>query len=410
VEDPGSNSREFTVADAILPFVYAYLELYRGRMPRAHEDALGRFEKCRTPVLGGRVEACLSCGEVTFTYQSCGHRLCPTCTSHEYGEWAAARARELLPGVAYAHAVFTVPQEVRKKMRDPRYQAELYSALMTAAVATVKQFALDPEYMGANPAIMAVLHTWSRTLGYHPHVHVVFSAGGLDKDGKWRDAGPTRFPHQAMAKVFRALFVKLARAAVAGLQLPGSIFHKRWVVHVDGAQRGVQRIIKYLARYVHRPPITKWRIVDVTSTHVTFLYRDKTRQHWLKMTVTGIEFLRRYLQHVLPKRFTRVRYYGVWAPSNRAKLQALQAELAKTAPPGEQVPMPAQPKGTNGEEEEQAPTRCRHCKVGIPHTILEFRRGRYFTHDEVVAAAVRVLAAPSRFGPDEVQTGVPPPP
>lgn len=355
------------MATVLARFGPLYRARYGATMPQAHRDAINAMLACRTPLLGGHLVACEQCQALDFTYHSCRHRACPKCSAAQGQEWLEARREELLP-VPYFHVVFTVPQELRRIIR--RHQRALYPKLLDAVGRTLLEVAGDPRHLGGTIGAMMVLHTWTRTLEYHPHVHCLVPAGFLDADGQWHEVSrPWLAPQEVLALVFRAKLAAAFRDAVPGLQLPGSIFHTPWVVHVDKPRHGTDIVLRYLARYVHRVALSEHRILDVSDTHVTFKYRDRERKKWLTMRLRGLEFLRRFLQHVLPKHLHKVRYFGFWSRSQRPKLRQLRQTLLAAAP--------AQPPATPPQlaDEVQAPPvwlQCPHCKVGTRRVL-----GRY---------------------------------
>ncbi|PKP79463.1 MAG: hypothetical protein CVT80_15855, partial [Alphaproteobacteria bacterium HGW-Alphaproteobacteria-2] len=283
-------------------------------------------------------------------------------------DWVEARREEILP-VPYFQIVFTVPEKLRRIIR--RHQCVLYPKLMTAVGETLLEVGADPEHVGGQIGALTVLHTWTRTVEYHPHVHCLVPAGFLDDAGEWHEVSRPWFaPQEVLASVFRAKLVAAIRAAVPGLQLPGPIFHTRWVVHVDKPKHGTEVVLRYLARYVHRVALSDHRIVAMSATHVTFKYRDRDRKNWLTMTLRGTEFIRRFLQHVLPRRFHKVRYFGFWACSNRPKLRALRQKLLAQAG---QTPASSAPSGAAAQAD-PSPTwlKCPHCEQGTRSILGHF--------------------------------------
>jgi hypothetical protein len=360
------------VADAVRQFGAAYVARYGARMPPSHRRALRDLAACRTAACGGHVSRCARCATEHFTYHSCRNRSCPTCHGAATAAWLAARTPELLP-VPYFHVVFTLPSELRPLVRT--HQRVLLAALMTAAAAALRSLAADPRYIGGSLGILAVLHTWTRALEYHPHVHCLVPGGGVAADGAtWHPArGTFLVPVRALGAGFRGRFLARLRAALPDVVVPPSVWQKPWVVYCKPTVQGSDRVLAYLARYVHRVAITDARLRTVGPATVSFQYRDRAHA-WRLMTLAGDEFLRRFLQHVLPRGFHKVRYYGWWRPTAtalRARLQLALGPAQVPAPPG---PHPAPP----------TPARCPRCLSASSCSSGGCRAplvGRAFPHD-----------------------------
>ena len=315
-----------TVATAVREFGPAYAARFGAAMPAGHRRALEDLAACRTAAMGGHVTQCDACGVEHFVYHSCRHRQCPTCHGASTRAWTAARETELLP-VPYFHVVFTLPAELRAIVRS--HQRVLLGALMQTAAEALQALAADAHYLGGTVGILAVLHTWTRTLVYHPHVHCLVPGGALAADGTWRQArGHYLVPVRALSVGFRARFLFRCKRLLPDVVIPASVWKKPWVVYAKPTVQGADRVLRYLARYVHRAAITDARIVRVDATTVTFRYVDATARGWRTMTLRGDEFLRRFLQHVLPRGFHKVRYYGFWRPQAAATRVQLQQQLA----------------------------------------------------------------------------------
>jgi hypothetical protein len=322
------------VADIFRLHGAAYLARFGRAVLPSHRRALVDLRDCRTAVLGGRLYVCDHCGREHFVYHSCRNRACPKCHGKDTEAWLVARRQELLP-VPYFHVVFTVPQTLRDLLR--RHQTTLYPVLMRAAAKALIKLAADPHYVGGLIGVMAVLHTWSRTLAYHPHVHCLVPATGVqtDPDGRQRWL-PARknflVPVKALSKLFRGLFLHRADKALGGLSLPASASKQPWVVYCKPTMRHTDKVLSYLGRYVHRVAITNHRILAVDDRQVTFRYTDGRSRQTRTMTLGAHEFIRRFLQHVLPKGLHKVRYYGLWAPANRGLLRRVQLALGPAEP------------------------------------------------------------------------------
>jgi hypothetical protein len=346
-----------TVATVVRQFGPAYVARFGATMPAGHRRAVADLAACRTAAMGGHVTQCDTCGVEHFVYHSCRHRQCPTCHGVSTRAWTAARETELLP-VPYFHVVFTLPAELRTVVRA--HQRVLLGALMQTAAEALQALTADRHYLGGTVGMLAVLHTWTRTLEYHPHVHCLVPGGAVAADGTWRRArGQYLVPVRALSVGFRARFLMRCKRLLPDVIVPASVWKKPWVVYAKPTVQGADCVLRYLARYVHRAAITDARIVHVGPTTVTFRYRDATARGWRTMTLRGEEFLRRFLQHVLPRGFHKVRSYGFWRPNAAAVRAALQHRLAPAsvlAPRAAHLEAP--PASLPG-----APT-CRQCGQG----------------------------------------------
>ena len=321
------------------------------------KKTLRALKNCRTHALGGHIDACDECGNISISYNSCRNRHCPKCQGHKRVEWVEKRARDLLP-CTYYHVVFTLPSELNKfALYKPR---EVYDSLFKAAWQTLNQFGHS---QGIQLGMVALLHTWGQNLSLHPHLHCIVPGGGMDETGQWKQqTGSNKylFSVKAMSKVFRAKYVAELRQRKVGDQaLFDSLFRKDWVVYAKRPFGGPAQVIEYLGRYSHKVAISNHRIKNVTDTEVSFGYKDYRQNGWKKvMTLKHEEFIRRFAQHILPKRFVRIRHYGILSSYwKREKLQALQKELGVKRP----------------EEEIKTKLRkCPCCKVGNLITIKTF--------------------------------------
>ena len=237
----------------------------------------------------------------------------------------------------------------------------MYAILFQASAQALLTLSADPRYVGGNVGILSVLHTWTRQLGRHPHVHCLVTAGGLTTDGRWLVARKKYLvPVAALSILFRAKFMALARKALPEVDFPESLWADNWVVYCKPALQGSQKLLDYLGRYVHRIAITNRRILAIHKGQVTFEYKDSRDARWKKCTLPGAEFLRRFLQHVLPRRFHKVRYYGLLGPRKRAKLRQLQLLLSAKEQDAENI---ANSTSADHEQEESCP--CPICKTGL---------------------------------------------
>lgn len=263
---------------------------------------------------------CDRCGHLDYVYHSCRNRSCPKCYYHHTVKWLQKREAELLP-TAYFHLVFTVPKDLRELIHT--HQKKLYAVLIQSAAESLMELAADPKYIGGKIGVLCVLHTWTRALIYHPHVHCLVPGGGLGADnGTWPEARHNFLvPVKALSKLFRAKFMAQARKALPQVSLPKTVWEKKWVVFCKPSLQGVQKVLEYLGRYVHRIAITNSRILSMAERRVTFRYQDPRQGRWRTMTLEALEFMRRFLQHVLPASFHKVRYYGLLSPPSNSQPQ-----------------------------------------------------------------------------------------
>jgi Putative transposase/Transposase zinc-binding domain len=281
---------------------------------------------CHTERMGGHLFRCSHCDHLRYSYHSCKNRSCPSCHESDRNAWLEKRRQEQLP-VPYYHAVFTVPKELHEIIRS--HQKIFYALLMEAAALSLMKLASDTRYVGGKIGMLCVLHTWTRALVYHPHVHCLIPAGGISHDNRyWLEARKTYLvPVRALSNLFRATFISLARRKLPKALMPESIWDVSWVVYCKPCNHGVDKTLTYLARYVHQTAITNSRIIAAERGTVTFRYKDSRDCRWKTMTIEASEFIRRFLQHVLPRGFHKVRYYGFLSPRNRSLLEQVCRKL-----------------------------------------------------------------------------------
>ena len=367
-----ATHRNHTLADIVNRFRPRYLADFGQRIPFAHIQAMEAIAACRTQDMGGHVIACNTCDEVDYAYHSCRNRSCPRCGHGRKETWLAAKREQLLP-VPYFHVVFTAPDELRRVIRT--HQRLLYPVLMKAAGRSLVDFCAKFERTKGKVGVMAVLHTWTRALTYHPHVHCLVPAGVVDQNGQWRDI-TFLAPHKSLAERFRHTLIDTIQRTLtkAGVQPPEgleALRNKPWVVHVDQPKHGVDVVLTYLARYVFRIAIDDRRILHVDDDTVTFKYRDRGRTKWKVMKLDGVEFLRRFLQHVLPKGFNKVRYYGFWNPNAKALYASIQEQLKDRV---DATPLDAQAAGAEAADTARSSDRldtCPFCSKGTRRIIGE---------------------------------------
>jgi hypothetical protein len=340
------------VADVIRAHGAEFRRRFAPILSPAQAKALRDLARCRTAELGGHRERCLDCGHERLAYNSCRNRHCPKCQALARARWLAGQVGHLLP-VEYFHLVFTLPAELSDLARaNPTV---LYDLLFQAAAGAIRDVAANPKRLGAVPGVLLVLHTWGQTLTHHPHVHGVVTGGGLSCDAagklesspRWVPCRPGFFlPVRVLSRVFRGKYLDgLRRAHRRGaLRLVGQLrplagaaaFHaflrplsqKDWVVYAKRPFGGPAQVLKYLARYTHRVAISNHRLVQLEAGRVTFRYKDYGDSHQDKtMTLDAGEFLRRFVQHVLPTGFTKIRHYGLLANRFRAERLAVARGL-----------------------------------------------------------------------------------
>jgi hypothetical protein len=324
------------VADVIREYSDAFLAGHGGRLTDERRRVLRDLAACRTAALGGHLQRCDDCGHERPAYNSCRNRHCPKCQAATRAQWLEREAAFLLP-TEYHHVVFTLPPPVvQLALGQP---ALIYDLLFQAASTTLRQVAANPKRLGAQIGVLMVLHTWGQKLCHHPHVHCVVTGGGLscnargevDLTPRWVACRPGFFlPVRILSRVFRGKFLALLRHAFAQGRLPGwpnaaafdrwlaPVAAQDWVVYAKPPFGGPERVLKYLARYTHRVAISNHRLVSLDEGGVTFRYKDYADAHRSKtMKLSAEEFLRRFLRHVLPRGFVKVRHYGLLANRHR---------------------------------------------------------------------------------------------
>ncbi len=345
------------VADIFRDHGAAWRRANAGHVSLEQLKVMSAIERCRTAALGGHVARCEDCTHTVIAYNSCRNRHCPKCQGAAATEWLAAREADLLP-VAYFHVVFTLPAAIA----DIAYQnkAVIYDILFTAAAETMIAIAADPKHLGARIGITAVLHSWGSALTHHPHVHMIVPGGGISADGsRWVSCRPNFFlPVQVLTRLFRGLFLAKLRAAhrAGRLKFFGTHAHlddarafkaylaplrkAEWVVYAKRPFGGPQAVLAYLSRYTHRVAISNRRLISADETGVTFKWKDyriEGPDRYQTMTLPTREFIRRFLMHVLPRGFHRIRHYGLLASGNRAaniaRARALLAVPVRTKQP-----------------------------------------------------------------------------
>jgi hypothetical protein len=368
------------VAEIFRDHGHAWREANRGHVSLDQLKVMNAIERCRTAALGGHVARCENeaCGHTLIAYNSCRNRHCPKCQGAAARRWLAEREAELLP-VEYFHVVYTLPAE----LRDIAYQNKrvIYHLLMKASAQTTLAVAADPKHLGARIGIIAVLHTWGSAMTHHPHVHMIVPGGGLSQDGsRWLFSRPGFLVHvNVLSCLFRGRFLAMLvkahtqdrlrffgdHAALADRRafkrFLAPLRNIDWVVYTKNPFGGPEQVLRYLSRYTHRVAISNRRLVSADDNGIAFRWKDYRidgPDRWKTMTLSADEFLRRFLLHVLPKGFHRIRHYGLFATGNRAANIARARELLGAAPP---VVEPKEQTAAGSDEPRVLPCPCPRC-------------------------------------------------
>jgi hypothetical protein len=369
-------------------------------LPAVQRRVVQDILACRTAALGGHVERCDQCGYCQIAYDSCRNRHCPKCQAAARAEWMEARAEELLP-VSYFHVVFTLPEQL--SLLALQNKRVIYNLLFRAASETLLEIAADPKHLGAKIGFFAVLHTWGQTLGIHPHLHCVIPGGGLSADNsQWIACRPGFFlPVKVLSRLFRGKFIaylcktrdqgQLTYAgqlsSLAEVEGFGCLLRElrqvEWIVYAKPPFGGPEQVLKYLARYTHRVAISNGRLLELRDNEVTFSYKDYAAGNVTKtMTLDISEFARRFLLHVLPRGFVRIRYYGFLANGCRAKKLDLCRRLL-SADKTEPVSIDEVQQDDDQGDLSAAPKPCPNCKQGKMIIVEKIAKAR---HTDVSAA------------------------
>jgi len=373
------NRPPFEMADIIRQHGNSFIAKNRSWLTWLHLRVLYAIEFCRTAALGGHLDRCSRCGHEAISFHSCRNRHCPKCQTNARDKWLDERSKELLP-VSYVHVVFTLPHEL--SWLALQNKKVIYDLLFRASAATLLEIAADPKHLGAEIGFLSVLHTWGQNLQHHPHIHCVIPSGGLSPDHQhWIHPRYAFFlPVKVLSRVLRGKFIAgLKRAFRHGeLAFPGSLhslagekafhaflrplFRKDWVVYAKRPFGGPEHVLHYLARYTHRVAISNHRLVSVADGKVAFRWKDYAHgSKQRKMILTAEEFLRRFMLHVLPRGFVRIRFSGFLANRHRKELLPLCQWLLESAPPQRsEAAVSSEPKPT---------WLCPHC--GGPMVLIE---------------------------------------
>jgi predicted Zn-ribbon and HTH transcriptional regulator len=375
------------VADILRDHGPAWREVNRGHVSLEQLKVMSAIERCRTAALGGHAARCenAACGYTQISYNSCGNRHCPKCQGAAARRWLADREAELLP-VPYFHVVYTLPS----KLRDIAYQnrSVVYNLLMKAAAETTLAIASDPKRLGARIGVTAVLHTWGSAMTHHPHVHMIVPGGGLSLDNaRWVAARANFLVHvNLLARLFQGKMLAMLMHAHdagelkffnthAGLadkatfkRFIAPLRHIKWVVYCKAPFAGPKQVLRYLSRYTHRVAISNRRLVAANSEAIAFRWKDyriNGTDRWKTMLLHPFEFIRRFLLHVLPKGFHRIRHYGLFAATNRADSIATARALLDVAPPA------ADPQQADGPPDTTRVLPCPCPRCGARMIIIE---------------------------------------
>jgi Putative transposase/Transposase zinc-binding domain len=369
------------LADVFRRFAADYIAAYGTSMLPSHQRAIEDILACRTSALGGQLWQCDTCEREVFSFHSCKNRSCPKCHTVQTQEWLQHRQAEMLP-VPYFHITATVPAQLREVLRS--HQRHGYAVLMRAAAEAIIELARDPRYVGGTVGVLVVLHTWDQRLNHHPHAHCLVTGGGISRDAAtWHPARRNfLIPIKALGRLIRGKFRALLRQRCPDLIVPDAVWHIPWVIHVTLWGSGEQAVLDYLARYVFRVALTNARIVALDDHHVSFRCKQRQTGRWQLCRLSGVEFMRRFLQHVLPRGFHKVRYFGLWHPRQRENATRLRHFLhlrrspLPDQPQHSSEPPPAQP--PSADPPCTQPLTCPHCHHGqlifirrlTPHSAL----------------------------------------
>ncbi len=335
------------LADLFRQYGPAYRTQFADQLSAEQRSAMWAIEHCRTELLGGHVYHCPDCAQDVYQYHSCRNRHCPKCQNDNAQVWLEQQQALLLP-VPYFMLTFTLPAGLQPVARH--HPALIYDLLFRTSASATQSLAADPRFVGGQLGLVGVLHTWGRTLTYHPHVHYLVPAGGWRDECFWQPARDDFLvPVKALSGIFRARFRDALCPTDIFADIPAKVWEQDWVVHCKAVGNGLTAF-KYLAPYIFRVAISNNRIVKVEDDHVTFRYRASDTGLRKQCTLTAQEFMRRFLQHVLPKHFVKVRYYGFLSPGQRARLAAIRQHLTASSSIDLRPPTTNQPTSVTAHE------------------------------------------------------------
>lgn len=340
-----------------------YGEDYRRshRLSPEQAKAMRAVTACRTAALGAHTDRCNECGYGRISYNSCRNRHCPKCQSFAKEEWLD-RQRQSLLNTRYFHVVFTLPDDLHMVcLQDPR---RLYDILFKAASQTLLELCADSKYLGATPGITAVLHTWGQNLHYHPHLHCVVTGGGIADGNRWISSRKKFFlPVKVLSRKFRGKFLHLLREALPGMdtQMVKSLYRKDWIVYCKPPFGDADKVLDYLGRYTHRVAISNHRLIKLEDDRVFFRWRDYRDGNRVKvMSLAAEDFIRRFLLHILPSGFRKIRHFGLVASRDKSKRLVLCRRLTRTRTPAPPLSTPDRLVALFGEDFD----RCPCCRTG----------------------------------------------
>ena len=402
------------VADVFRNYGSEFMQEWGGSLSVDQRRAFDAIVNCRTKALGGHVEQCNDCGHERHAYNSCRNRHCPKCQALARAKWMDSRAAELLP-IPYFHIVLTVPDEIGSLALQN--QRAVFDILFKAGVGTLQELAADPKHMGAEIGVLSILHSWGQRMGYHVHLHCVVTGGGISPDGtQWipckrtKDGQPYFIHERVISRKFRGKFIHLLKKAEQAGKLE---FHGRmqalsrfdafenhlhsavrhdWVVNVKPPFGGPKQVLRYLARYTNRVAISNDRLIAVRDGRVFFSWKDYTNNAERKTTsFTTSEFIRRFLQHVVPSGFRKIRHSGFMANRNRDAKLKLARELLRVRNDDEEEGDRSE-RTSADEDSEQREDRCPACRKGVM-----IRVGRIPAEWELIPRRVRPSSRPPPF-------------
>jgi hypothetical protein len=385
-----------TLAEIVRHSGAAYRAAYHDQLLPSHDAALRAIAQCRTAALGGHLYTCPDCGTLRYSYHSCRNRHCPSCQHDATQDWLRAHQQLLLP-LPHFLLTFTIPSELRDIAY--RHQRQFYALFFRASASALQHLAADPRFVGGQLGLLGVLQTWTRDLRYHPHIHYLVPAIGLRADGRFCQPRNPGFlvPLQALAIVFRAKLRAALRQTEMWAEIDGAVWSKAWVVDCRQVGSGAAAL-KYLAPYIFHVALSNKRIVSFVDERVTFRYIDGATHQPKRCTLPVLTFLHRFVQHVLPRGFVKVRQFGLFGRRYRTALAQLHAQLALKAaasPPQETSEPPTPPARTPTPEVTRCP-KCGQVMQGRPLAPLRSRGPPAAGHTrrwQVSSLAGRILSA-----------------
>lgn len=344
------------VQDIFTQYGTAYLKNYK--ISLVQYKAIKAIQSCRTAKLGGHLDKCPNCGYSKPSYNSCRNRHCPKCQTFSKERWIDARKADLLD-IGYFHVVFTVPQELNPLIYGN--QRDCYNLFLRCVAETLQELAKDKKYLGASIGHTAVLHTWGQNLCFHPHIHCIVPSGGLTALGKWQPSRKKFFlPVRVLSRKFRGKFLALLKLQMPDVDqtLLNLCYQKEWVIYCKPPFKDAACVLEYLGRYTHRVAISNNRILKLENEHVTFKWRDyRDSSRWKTMTLAAEEFIRRFLMHVLPPGFTKIRHYGFLSSRGKQKKLNICKVQTNTQPKKDRLSTEQLIQKLIGRK----PSQCPHC-------------------------------------------------